>query len=310
MIKNIKDLPREELFAPGHTMCSGCGPAIAVRWITKFIGNNAIVVNATGCVEVTTTIYPRTAWEHPYIHSLFGNTAAVAGGVERAISVLSRKGRWDSGDTKVVVIAGDGGTYDIGLQALSGTLERGHRVLYILYDNEAYMNTGIQRSSSTPLYAWTTTTPVGEKVRGKQERKKDIIGIVLSHGIPYVASASVSHIVDLGNKIEKALSYLKEGPTFIMIFAPCVPGWRYPENKTVEVARLAVETGYFPLFEWEKERFRLNPPSNGLVDEQRRVPIVEFLKLQERFSHLSEEQICAIQDEVNRMWEKIKEHLK
>jgi pyruvate ferredoxin oxidoreductase beta subunit len=310
MIKSIKELPREELFASGHTMCSGCGPALAVRWVTKFIGKNAIIVNATGCIEVTTTIYPRTAWEHPYIHSLFENSAAVASGVERAILALRRKGRWNSGDTKVVVIAGDGGTYDIGLQALSGTLERGHKILYILYDNEAYMNTGIQRSSSTPLYAWTTTTPAGEKTKGKQEKKKDIIGIVLAHGIPYVANASVSHIIDLGNKIEKALACLEKGPTFVRIFAPCVPGWRYPENKTVEVARLAVETGYFPLFEWEEGQFKLNPPSNKHLDKERRSPIWEFLRLQERFSHLDERQIAEIQNEVDQVWEKIKAFLK
>jgi pyruvate ferredoxin oxidoreductase beta subunit len=241
---------------------------------------------------------------------LFENSAAVASGVERAILALRRKGRWNSGDTKVVVIAGDGGTYDIGLQALSGTLERGHKILYILYDNEAYMNTGIQRSSSTPLYAWTTTTPAGEKTKGKQEKKKDIIGIVLAHGIPYVANASVSHIIDLGNKIEKALACLEKGPTFVRIFAPCVPGWRYPENKTVEVARLAVETGYFPLFEWEEGQFKLNPPSNKHLDKERRSPIWEFLRLQERFSHLDERQIAEIQNEVDQVWEKIKAFLK
>jgi len=259
--KTLKDLPREELFAPGHRMCAGCGAAIAMRWITKTIGPNAVIANATGCVEVTTTPYPETAWMHPYIHVAFENSAAVASGVEAAIKALKRKGMWDAGDTKVVVIAGDGGTYDIGLQSLSGMLERRHGVLYILYDNEAYMNTGIQRSGSTPKYAWTTTTPVGTAVKGKIQWKKDIMGIVMAHRVPYAATASVAYILDMVNKIKTALEYTEEGPTFLHIYAPCVPGWRYPENKTVEIARLAVETGYFPLYEWDHGKLKLNPPS-------------------------------------------------
>jgi pyruvate ferredoxin oxidoreductase beta subunit len=301
--KTLKDLPREELFAPGHRMCAGCGAAIAMRWITKTIGPNAVIANATGCVEVTTTPYPETAWMHPYIHVAFENSAAVASGVEAAIKALKRKGMWDAGDTKVVVIAGDGGTYDIGLQSLSGMLERRHGVLYILYDNEAYMNTGIQRSGSTPKYAWTTTTPVGTAVKGKIQWKKDIMGIVTAHRLPYAATASVAYILDMVNKIKTALEYTEEGPTFLHIYAPCVPGWRYPENKTVEIARLAVETGYFPLYEWDHGKLKLNPPSNNHLDKSKRKPLKEYLKLQGRFAHLTEQEIAEIEKELDAYWE-------
>ncbi|MEM4650845.1 MAG: pyruvate synthase subunit PorB [Pyrobaculum sp.] len=301
--KTLKDLPREELFAPGHRMCAGCGAAIAMRWITKTIGPNAVIANATGCVEVTTTPYPETAWMHPYIHVAFENSAAVASGVEAAIKALKRKGMWNAGDTKVVVIAGDGGTYDIGLQSLSGMLERRHGVLYILYDNEAYMNTGIQRSGSTPKYAWTTTTPVGTAVKGKIQWKKDIMGIVTAHRVPYAATASVAYILDMVNKIKTALEYTEEGPTFLHIYAPCVPGWRYPENKTVEIARLAVETGYFPLYEWDHGKLKLNPPSNNHLDKSKRKPLKEYLKLQGRFAHLTEQEIAEIEKELDAYWE-------
>jgi pyruvate ferredoxin oxidoreductase beta subunit len=301
--RTLKDLPREELFAPGHRMCAGCGAAIAMRWITKIVGPNAVIVNATGCVEVTTTPYPETAWMHPYIHVAFENSAAVASGVEAAIKALKRKGMWDAGDTKVVVIAGDGGTYDIGLQSLSGMLERRHGVLYILYDNEAYMNTGIQRSGSTPKYAWTTTTPVGTAVKGKIQWKKDIMGIVTAHRVPYAATASVAYILDMVNKIKTALEYTEEGPTFLHIYAPCVPGWRYPENKTVEIARLAVETGYFPLYEWDHGKLKLNPPSNNHLDKSKRKPLKEYLKLQGRFAHLTEQEITEIEKELDAYWE-------
>lgn len=301
--KTLKELPREELFAPGHRMCAGCGAAIAMRWITKTIGPNAVIANATGCVEVTTTPYPETAWMHPYIHVAFENSAAVASGVEAAMKALKRKGMWDAGDTKVVVIAGDGGTYDIGLQSLSGMLERRHGVLYILYDNEAYMNTGIQRSGSTPKYAWTTTTPVGTAVKGKIQWKKDIMGIVTAHRVSYAATASVAYILDMVNKIKTALEYTKEGPTFLHIYAPCVPGWRYPENKTVEIARLAVETGYFPLYEWDHGKLKLNPPSNNHLDKSKRKPLKEYLKLQGRFAHLTEQEIAEIEKELDAYWE-------
>jgi pyruvate ferredoxin oxidoreductase beta subunit len=300
--RTIKDLPPEEYFGPGQLTCAGCGPSIAVRWLLKAAGPEVIVANATGCMEVTTTSYPYTAWSVPYIHVAFENAAAAASGVESALRVLNRKGILDT-KAKVMVIAGDGGTYDIGLQSLSGMLERGHGVLYVLYDNEAYMNTGIQRSGGTPHYAWTTTSPVGEKLRGKAQRKKDIMSIVIGHHIPYAATANIAYPIDLANKVRKALDYLNEGPAFIHVLAPCPPGWKYDESLTVEVARLATETGYFPLYEWDHGHFRFNPPSNTHVDKSRRKPLKEFLKPQGRFAHLRDEDIKEFEKELDEYWD-------
>ncbi|MDT7968985.1 MAG: pyruvate synthase subunit PorB [Vulcanisaeta sp.] len=307
--RTIKDLPVEERFGPGQLTCAGCGPSIAVRWLLKAAGSDIIVVNATGCIEVTTTSYPYTAWSIPYLHVAFENAAAAASGVESALKALRRKGILDT-KARVMVIAGDGGTYDIGLQSLSGMLERGHGVLYVLYDNEAYMNTGIQRSGGTPHFAWTTTSPVGSKLRGKVQRKKDIMSIVIGHHIPYAATANIAYPIDLANKVKTALDYLDEGPAFIHVLAPCPPGWRYPEEMTVEIARLATETGYFPLYEWDHGRIRLNPPSNTHLDKSRRKPIIEFLKRQGRFSHLTEEDVREIEREIDEYWDYLARLLK
>ncbi|GAB6946570.1 pyruvate synthase subunit PorB [Vulcanisaeta sp. JCM 16161] len=300
--RTIKDLPVDEYYGPGQLTCAGCGPSIAVRWLLKAAGSDVIVVNATGCIEVTTTSYPYTAWSVPYLHVAFENSAAAASGVESALKVLRRKGILDT-KAKVMVIAGDGGTYDIGLQSLSGMLERGHGVLYVLYDNEAYMNTGIQRSGGTPHFAWTTTSPVGSKLRGKVQRKKDIMSIVMGHHIPYAATANIAYPIDLANKVKTALDYLDEGPAFIHVLAPCPPGWRYPEEMTVEIARLATETGYFPLYEWDHGRIRFNPPSNAHFDKSKRKPIIEYLKRQGRFAHLTEEDIKEIEKEIDEYWD-------
>ena len=307
--RSIRDLPVEEYFGPGQLTCAGCGPSIAVRWLLKAAGPDVIVVNATGCIEVTTTAYPYTAWSVPYIHVAFENAAAVASGVEAALKALRRKGILDT-KAKVMVIAGDGGTYDIGLQSLSGMLERGHGVLYVLYDNEAYMNTGIQRSGGTPHFAWTTTSPVGSKLRGKVQRKKDIMSIVIGHHIPYAATANIAYPIDLANKVRTALDYLDEGPAFIHVLAPCPPGWRYPEELTIEVARLATETGYFPLYEWDHGKLILNPPSNTHLDKSKRKPIIEFLKRQGRFSHLTEEDVREIEKEIDEYWDYLARLLK
>lgn len=301
-IRTIWDVPKEEYFGPGHLTCAGCGPSIAVRHLLKVAGPNTIVVNATGCIEVTTTQYPYTAWGVPYIHVAFENTAAVASGVEAALKVMARKGLGAT-KAKVIALAGDGGTYDIGIQALSGMLERGHGVLYVLYDNEAYMNTGIQRSGGTPRFAWTTTSPVGSKLRGKPQSKKDIMSIVIAHHIPYAATASIAYPMDFMNKVKKALDATEEGPAFLHVFAPCPPGWRIDESKTVEIARLAVETGVFPLFEWDHGKFRLNPPSNMHVDKSRRKPLIEYLKPQGRFAHLKEDEIKAFEAEIDSYWD-------
>ena len=284
----IATLPREELLAPGHRMCQGCGAAIVMRHLLKALGRNVIIAHATGCVEVTTAIYPETAWRVPWIHVAFENAAAVASGIEAAIKALKRKGVIESSKkVKVVAIGGDGGTVDIGLQALSGMLERGHDVLYVLYDNEAYMNTGIQRSGATPMYAWTTTTPAGKVWRGEWRRKKDIVSIVRAHWVPYAATVNLAYITDFYTKVRKAAEI--EGPTFIHAFAPCVPGWRYEPNLTVKLARLVVQTGIWVNYEIERGVFRVTTPV------PKRLPVEEYLKLQGRFAHLTKEEIEAIQ---------------
>ncbi|MCX8208416.1 MAG: pyruvate synthase subunit PorB [Sulfolobales archaeon] len=284
----IASIPREELLAPGHRMCQGCGAAIVMRHLLKALGKDIIIAHATGCVEVTTSLYPETAWRVPWIHVAFENAAAVASGIEAAVKALKRKGLMNpEKKVKVVAIGGDGGTVDIGLQALSGMLERGHNVLYVLYDNEAYMNTGIQRSGATPLYAWTTTTPAGKVWRGEWRRKKDIVGIVRAHGIPYVATVNFAYISDFYVKLRKASEI--EGPTFIHAYAPCVPGWRYEPHLTVKIAKLAVQTGIWVNYEIDRGSFRVTTPV------PKRLPVEEYLKTQGRFAHLMKEEVELIQ---------------
>ena len=297
--KTPKDLPKEEWFASGHRLCAGCGAGIAARLVFKAIRGPTVVVNPTGCVEVSTSCYPYTAWKIPYVHVAFENAAAVASGIVEAIKVLNRKRGKKMHD--VIVFAGDGGTFDIGLQALSGALERGHNMLYICYDNEAYMNTGIQRSGATPIGAATTTSPAGKVIPGKQERKKDLIAIAVAHKIPYAATASISHPIDLANKVRKALEI--EGPKVIHILAPCVPGWRYPPSETVRLARLAVETRYFPVYEVEYGKVKIN------VKVKEPKPLEEFLKQQGRFSHLFRPEnahiLDALKKAVEENWERL-----
>jgi len=294
----IRDLPREELLAPGHRMCQGCGAAILMRHITKAVPKDTIIAQATGCVEVTTTLYPETAWKHPWIHVAFENAAAVASGVEAALKALKRKGVIpESKDVKVLSIGGDGGTFDIGVQALSGMLERGHDVLYIVYDNEAYMNTGIQRSGATPFGAWTTTTPVGKVWRGEWRRKKDIVSIALAHRVPYVATVNPAFLPDLYEKIRKALSI--KGPKLIHAFSPCVPGWRYEPELTIAIAKMAVFTGVWVNYEVENGEFRVTTPV------PKRKPVEEYLKLQGRFRHLTAQEISEIQKYVDEQVEYI-----
>jgi pyruvate ferredoxin oxidoreductase beta subunit len=260
------------LFRPGHTACAGCGQAQAARLVIEAAGSNTIVVNNTGCLEVFSTRYPETAWGVPWIHSLFENAAAVASGVEAALIYLGKKDT-----TNVIAQAGDGGTADIGLQALSGMFERGHDILYVCYDNEAYMNTGIQRSGLTPFSTNTTTSPVGTESLGNIRPKKPMPEIALAHGIPYVATCSAGFTQDLQRKVKKAISI--KGPKYIQIHAYCPLGWRYELGVTLEVARLAVETGLYPLIEYE----------NGLLISCKTItpkPVEEYLKIQGRFKHL------------------------
>ncbi|MCM8783930.1 MAG: thiamine pyrophosphate-dependent enzyme [Candidatus Omnitrophica bacterium] len=261
------------LLSPGHTACGGCGQALAARLVVDIAGPNVIVVNNTGCLEVFSTGYPDSSWEVPFIHSLFENAGAVASGVESALKYLKKEDQ-----INVIAQAGDGGTADIGLQALSGMWERGHNVLSICYDNEAYMNTGIQRSGLTPLDTNTTTSPVGKFSSGNIRPKKNMIEIASAHGISYVASATVGFPRDLQRKIKKALSL--KGPKFLHIHCPCPLGWRHEPNLTLEVAKLAVETGLFPLVEFEFGKLI------NVYKLKEHKPVEEYLKLQGRFKHL------------------------
>jgi len=275
-IKTLKEIPREELFTPGHRLCAGCGIPQLVRMVLKAIPGPKVIVNATGCLEVATTIYPYTSWKVPWVHNAFENVAATAAGIEAAFKALEKKRGVKR--PKIIALAGDGGTFDIGLQALSGALERGHDMIFICYDNEAYMNTGIQRSGATPRGAATTTTPAGSVVPGKIERKKDLMGIAISHGVRYAATMNPAYPVDMYNKIVKAASV--EGPTVLHYFCPCPTGWRFDTAKSIEVSRLAVQTRYWPLYEYEDGTYRINV----VVRNPR--PLEDFLKLQGRFAHL------------------------
>ncbi|MFZ8855434.1 MAG: thiamine pyrophosphate-dependent enzyme [Thermofilaceae archaeon] len=275
-IKTLREMPREELFAPGHRLCAGCGIQQLVRTVLKAVPDPKVVVTATGCLEVATTIFPYTSWRGPWVHNAFENAAATAAGIEAAFKALEKKRGVKR--PKVIVFGGDGGTFDIGLQALSGALERGHDFIYICYDNEAYMNTGIQRSGATPRGAATTTSPAGKVIPGKPERKKDLIAIAIAHGVRYAATLNPAYPVDMFNKIAKAASI--EGPTVLHYFTTCPTGWRADPAKSIEIARLAVLTRVWPLYEYEDGVYRINV----LVKSPR--PIEDYLKLQGRFAHL------------------------
>ncbi|MCD6277751.1 pyruvate synthase subunit beta [candidate division WOR-3 bacterium] len=298
---DIKKIARtEQLFAPGHRACAGCGATIIIRQVLSVAGKDTVVGFATGCMEVVSTIFPYTAWEVPFLHVAFENVAAAISGVETAYRALKKKGKIKK-KINFIAFGGDGGTYDIGLQALSGAMERGHDMLYICYDNGAYMNTGIQRSSATPFGAHTTTSPAGKKIPGKMQWRKDLTEIIASHGVPYVAQASPGYYQDLMQKVDKALSI--EGPAFIDVLSPCPLGWYYPTKDTIKVAKLAVETKYWPLYEVENGVHRVT------VKPRKFKPVEDWLKMQGRFRHLFKEEnkwmIEHIQKEVDRRWEKL-----
>jgi pyruvate ferredoxin oxidoreductase beta subunit len=294
--------PKIDGLAPGHRACTGCGEALAVRIACKALGRNVIVANATGCMEVISSQLPTTSWDIPWIHTLFENTAAVASGVESALKVMVRKGKLPEKGTKVVAMGGDGATSDIGFQALSGALERGHDFLYLMFDNEAYMNTGIQRSSATPWGAATTTSPVGKKSIGQKTKKKNMPAIVAAHDIPYVATACPGYPFDMMEKVKKGLAV--NGPAFISVFSVCPTGWRSAPDLSVRLGRLAVETGIFPLYEVENGKYTLN------LDPSPLRPVQDYLKLQGRFRHLSEGMVKQIQDRVTKDYEALKEKSK
>ena len=294
-----KLMTEEEQFAPGHRACIGCGEALAVRLACKALGNSVIIVNATGCMEVVSSQLPYTSWRVPWIHTLFENTAAVASGIEAGLKIMTKKGRRPPSDVTVVAMAGDGGTSDIGLQALSGALERGHDFIYMCLDNEAYMNTGIQRSSATPYGASTTTSPAGKVSIGQITWKKNMPAIAAAHDIPYVATACPSYPFDLMNKVSKAAAI--KGPAYLHILSVCPVGWRCPTELTIRIGRLAIQTGVFPLYEVEHGKYKLN------VAPPKLKPVSDYLKLQGRFRHLSEDTINEIQQRVSEEYAKLKE---
>lgn len=280
---SLKELSKKkELLSGGQRLCAGCGASIIVRQILMAADDALVISCATGCLEVATTIYPFTAWRTPFIHCAFENSASTLSGVEAAYRSLKRQGKIDK-TIKFIAFGGDGGTYDIGLQALSGVMERGHNLLYVCYDNQAYMNTGIQRSSATPEGAATTTSPVGKAIpKGKERPRKDLTQIIVAHDSPYVAQANPAYYNDLIKKVQKALN--TKGPTFINILSPCPRGWRHDCSQSIQIAKLAVLTGVWPLYEVENGNYRITyRPKN-------RRPFREWLESQGRFKHLLSEE--------------------
>ncbi|MEI8344302.1 MAG: thiamine pyrophosphate-dependent enzyme [Candidatus Moraniibacteriota bacterium] len=293
-----KDLTKK--FSSGHATCAGCGIPAIVRTVLGATDEQVIVSNATGCLEVTTTIYPSTSWKVPYIHSVFGNAAATAAGIDAAQKALEKSGKLKK-KAKIIAFGGDGGTYDIGLQALSGALERGHDFLYVCYDNEGYMNTGGQRSGATPYGANTETAPVGSQSFGKAQQRKDLMEIVKAHGIKYLAQANVAYLPDLKRKAQKALN--TPGPSFLLVLQPCTQLWKFPTSEYVAIGKLATETNFWPLYEIEDGKYTINNAPKSPK------PIEEFLKTQGRFKHLFKDKnasvIAEIQKTVDENWEKL-----
>jgi len=300
----LKELSKkEDRLTSGHRLCAGCAAPIIVRQVLTAIDEPVVVANATGCLEVSTTIYPYTAWNVPWIHTAFETAASTISGVEAMYRSLVRQGKIEDTGIKFVAFGGDGGTYDIGIQALSGMMERGHKALYVCYNNEAYMNTGIQRSSATPLGAWTTTSPVGSVVPGKPRHRKDLTAIAVAHDIPYAAQASPHNWRDLMKKVRKAVA--ADGASFINVLSDCNRGWRHETDQTLEVTRLGVETCYWPLYEVENGQWKLT------YRPKEKLPVEEFLKPQGRFRHLFAEQnkhiIKELQAQVDRKWRELLE---
>jgi len=275
----------ENLYVSGHTACAGCGQSMAVRIVMNAAGKNTMVANSTGCLEVFSTKAPETAFGVPWIHSLFENSAAVASGIEAGLKYLNKLD-----DIRIIAQAGDGGTGDIGLQAISGMLERGQDVLFVCYDNEAYMNTGIQRSGSTPFHANTTTSPIGEHSLCNPRPKKPMVEICAAHHIPYSATASVGNPKDIERKVKKALSI--RGPKYLQIHVPCPLGWKSDPSQTIEIAKLAIATGLYPLIEYEYGK--LVKVTKLTLSK----PVEEYLKTQGRFKHLlkTKEMLQEVQD--------------
>ncbi len=298
-----KEVEKKERFAGGHKLCAGCGAGVTVRAVLRALKpeDKAVITNATSCLEVSSYMYPFTAYTESFIHSAFANAAATCSGVETAYRALKKKGKIQ--DTfKFITFGGDGGTYDIGIQSLSGAMERGHDMVYVCYDNEAYMNTGIQRSSSTPRFADATTSPVGKNSPGKIQNKKNLTEIIAAHNIPYAAQTTfLGDFRDLHQKAEKAI--YTEGPCFLNVLSPCPRGWRYETSDLAEICRLAVDTCVWPMYEIENGVWRLT------YQPKKKLPVEEFLKKQGRFAHMfakgNEWMIQEAQEYVDEQYEKI-----
>jgi pyruvate ferredoxin oxidoreductase beta subunit len=292
---------RSDRLSPGHRLCAGCGASIIVRQMLAAIDDPVVIANATGCLEVATTIYPYTAWRVPWIHNAFENAASTISGVEAAYRSMVRQGKIPEQNVRFLAFGGDGGTYDIGIQALSGAVERGHQFLYVCYDNGAYMNTGIQRSSATPYGASTTTSPAGKVIPGKQQHRKDLTAIMAAHNIPYVAQAAPSQWRDLMQKTRKAVDC--GGSAFMNVLSSCNRGWRHGTDETIEITQLGVDTCYWPLYEVENGEWRLT------YKPKEKPPVEEWLKRQGRFRHLFRPEnrhvIDELQAEIDLRWERL-----
>jgi len=282
---------------PGEAACPGCPIPMALKVVGAAFNNKLVMVVPACCTSIVIGAYPGSAFNWSTVHVAFASAAAVASGIAEALEKRGIK------DVQVVAWAGDGGTADIGMASLSGAAERNHNIIYIMYDNEAYMNTGIQRSSSTPKGAWTTTTPI----MGKIEHKKDVARIMIAHGVPYVATASIAYPHDFYAKLKKAASI--RGFKFIQLHSPCPVGWRFDPSLTVKVARLAIETGLWVLYEYYDGRLRLSGPSRPYLDKAKRKPVIEYLKLQGRFRKITDELVREIEKYVDELWEWIKKHM-
>lgn len=305
-LKKLSEKP--ELLAPGHRLCAGCGASIIVRQVLLASDWPVVIANATGCLEVATTIYPYTAWRVPFIHSAFENAAATIAGIETTYQHLKKKGKIER-DIKFIAFGGDGGTYDIGIQALSGAIERGHDILYICYNNGAYMNTGIQRSSATPRGASTTTSPAGKVIPGKKVYPKDLTGIVAAHNIPYCGQTAPSFYNDLMNKVHKALA--TEGPTFLNIISPCPRGWRTETDESIDLSNEAVSSCFWPLYEVEDGEWQLTGYSKQIAEAKKeKTSVIDWMRKQGRFRHLFVEEwkplLEDIQKQVDKEWEALK----
>ena len=297
----LKDLASmEDRLVAGHGMCLGCGIPLIFKIILRAAEDPLIIANATGCLEVCTTIFPRTSWNVTWVHSAFENAAATIAGVEAMYQSLKKRGKIPADQKfKFLGIGGDGGTYDIGIQALSGAMERSHDIVYVCYDNNAYANTGGQRSSATPLGASATTAPEGAKSYGKIQPRKDLTRIMAAHNIPYAAQASPHRWQDLYNKAKKAFEV--EGPAFLNVLCPCPTEWKSDESQSIRLAQLAAETCVWPLYEVENGKYRIN------FKPKEKKPVLEWLKTQGRFRHLFKEEnagvVEEIQKKVDQEWE-------